>query len=352
MVPRTRRRKLAFIPGRELAQAFYVEVVEPLVAEVPHSAAFLGWGSDVAGFDTERSTDHGWGPRLQVFVGADAVDDVRSRIDDGLPNEFRGWPTRFGWDAVPVSDHVTVTTLGEWLERQLGFDPRAGMSTVDWLTTPQQLLLEVTGGVVLHDGLDEVEPVRAALAWFPDDVWRWLVGCQWWRIEHEESFVGRAAEVGDELGSRVIAARLARDIMRLCFLLERRYAPYSKWLGSAFAQLESSADVGPGLERMLDARDFEEREAGWVSAVEALAVRHNASGLTEPLDPAVRQFYTRPFRVIGAPRFADATIETVADPFLRSLPRLGSIDQFVDSTDVLSHADVARRFAAVYGLTM
>ena len=56
--------------------------------------------------------------------------------------------------------------------------------------------------------------------------------------------------------------------------------------------------------------------------------------------------------MIAAPRFADATIDTVADPFLRSLPRLGSIDQFADSTDVLSHADVARRFAAVYGLTM
>ena len=93
----------AFIPGRELAQAFYVEVVAPLVADVPHSAALLGWGSDVVGFDTERSTDHGWGPRLQLFVADDDVADLRSRIDRGLPDEFRGWPTRFGWDEVPVS---------------------------------------------------------------------------------------------------------------------------------------------------------------------------------------------------------------------------------------------------------
>jgi hypothetical protein len=342
----------AFVPGRELAHAYYAEVVAPLVGDVPHSAALVGYGSDVLGFDTARSTDHGWGPRLQIFVRADAVAGVRSRVEEGLPDDFRGWPTRYGWDDVPVSDHVSVATFGAWLERRLGFDPRAGMTTADWLTTPQQLLLEVTGGAVFHDGLGEVEPVRAALAWFPDDVWRWLVGCQWWRIDQEEPFVGRAAEVGDELGSRIVAARLARDAMRLCFLLERRYAPYSKWLGSAFAQLESAADVGPGLEQMLEARDFPAREAGWVSAVEALAARHNASGLTEPLDPTVRPFYSRPFRVIAAPRFADATIETVADPFLRSLPRLGSIDQFADSTDVLSHADVARRFAAVYGLTM
>ncbi len=341
----------AFIPGRELAQAFYVEVVAPLVADVPHSAALLGWGSDVVGFDTERSTDHGWGPRLQLFVADDDVADLRSRIDRGLPDEFRGWPTRFGWDEVPVTDHVTVTTVGAWLERQLGFDPRRGVTTVDWLATPQQLLLEVTVGAVFHDGLGELEPVRAVLAWYPDDVWRWLVGCQWWRIEHEESFMGRTAEVGDELGSRVVAARLGRDVMRLCFLFERRYAPYSKWLGSAFARLESAGDVGPGLERLLAARDFAEREAAWVSAVEALAARHNALRLTDSLDPTVRPFYSRPFRVIEAPRFAAATIETVSDPFLRSLPRIGSIDQIVDSTDVLSHVDVARRFAAIYGPT-
>ena len=70
---------------------------------------------------------------------------------------------------------------------------------------------------------------------------------------------------------------------------------------------------------MLDASDFAERERGWVSAIEAVAARHNASGLTEPLDPTVRPFYTRPFRVIGAPRFADATIETVADQYLTIL---------------------------------
>ena len=342
----------AFVPGRELARAFYAEVIEPLVYGVSHSAALLGWGSDVVGFDTERSTDHGWGPRLQLFVGPDAVDDVRSRIERDLPDEFRGRPTRFGWDDVPVSDHVTVTTLGAWLVRQLGFDPRDQMTTVDWLTTPQQLLLEVTGGLVFHDGLGEVESVRAALAWFPDDVWRWLVGCQWWRIDQEEPFVGRTAEVGDELGSRIVAARLVRDSMRLAFLLERRYAPYTKWLGSAFARLESAGDVGPHLARMLEARDFAEREDGWVSAVEALAVRHNELGLTDALDPTVRPFHNRPFRVLDAGRFASATIETVDDSFLRALPRIGSIDQVVDSTDVSSHGDVARRFAAIYGLTM
>ncbi len=341
----------SFVPGRELSRAFYDEVVRDLIGDVEHSAGLLGWGSDVLGFDTERSTDHGWGPRLRVFVHASEVGRARSVVEAGLPDVFRGWPTRYGWDDVPVSSHVTVRPLGEWLERQLGFDARDGLTTLQWLTTPQQLLSEITGGEVFWDGIGELEPLRQALAWYPDDVWRWVVGCQWWRIDQEEPFVGRTAEVGDALGSRIVAARLARDAVRLGFLLERRYTPYAKWLGSAFTQLECAAEVGPPLERMLAVDAFEARESAWVEAIEALARRHNALGLTAHLEPTVRNFHSRPFRVIDAGRFAAACIDSVSDPWLRELPRVGAIDQLVDSTDVLSVGDVALRAAGFYGST-
>ena len=48
--------------------------------------------------------------------------------------------------------------------------------------------------------------------------------------------MARTAEVGDETGSAVTAGRLVRDAMRLALLLDRRSAPYQKWLGTAFAE--------------------------------------------------------------------------------------------------------------------
>src|ERR1035437_2725711 len=48
-----------FMPGLELCHNFYEEVVAPAVG-VSHGAALLGPGSDVLGYDTERSTDHDW----------------------------------------------------------------------------------------------------------------------------------------------------------------------------------------------------------------------------------------------------------------------------------------------------
>jgi hypothetical protein len=85
----------AFIAGLELGGAFDRESVGPLIGDVPHSAALIGTGSDVLGFDTARSTDHGWGPRVQVFVDAADVEAVAGRIDAGLPDTFRGWPVRY-----------------------------------------------------------------------------------------------------------------------------------------------------------------------------------------------------------------------------------------------------------------
>jgi hypothetical protein len=330
----------AFVPGWELSRAFYAEVVGPLLGDTPHSAALVGTGSDVLGFDTERSTDHGWGPRMHVFVGASDVERVRDAVDAGLPDEFGGWPVRYGWNDNPVTSHVVVTTLDEWLPAHLGFDPRRGVSTGDWLSTPQQILLEVTSGPVLHDGLGELEPVREALAWYPDEVWLWVLACQWRRIDQEEPFVGRSAEVGDELGSRILAARLAREAMRLCFLQERRYAPYTKWFGSAFARLPAHESLGEPLRELVSATDFETREARFVEVVQHLAARHSALGVTAPVDESVGLFHARPFRVLGSARFVDACLERVTDPWLRELPLVGAIDQFVDSTDVLSKNDV------------
>ena len=337
-----------FVPGLELARAFYEEAVAPLLVGTPHSAALLGTGSDVIGFDTERSTDHDWGPRLQLFVSADDVTRVHEAVETGLPEEFHGWPTWFGWDDVPVSHHVVVTTVDAWLEGQLGFDPRRGVDTNRWLATPQQILLEVTQGAVFHDELGELGAARDALVWYPNDVWLWLLGCQWRRIDQEEPFVGRTAEVGDELGSRVVAARLARDVIRMCFLQERRYAPYSKWLGSAFRQLSAFDELGTHLLELVATTTYETREEHFVQVLRRLAARHNALGITAPVDETVGFFHERPFRVLGSSRFVDACIAEVSDPWLRTLPLTGAIDQFVDSTDVLSKPQAFPHVASLF----
>jgi hypothetical protein len=337
-----------FISGIELNRGFYNDVVAPIVASWTHSAALLGVGSDVLGYDTERSTDHGWGPRLAVFLAAPDVDAARAAIDASLPETYCGWPVKYGWDNRPIAHHVHVQTLEHWMRDHLGFDPSCNIATADWLVTPQQLLLEQVRGAVYNDGLGTLEPLREKLAYFPDDVWRWMLACQWQRVGQEEPFVGRTSELEDEIGSRILAARIARNVMQLWFLYERTYWPYTKWFGFAFGQLPGALSLRTHLDEAIDAPDFASRERALVAAYECVARRHNAAALTEPLDATVRPFHNRPFRVIGAERFAIACRATVPDEQLRALPLVGSIDQFVDSTDVLANPVVARRLRALY----
>jgi hypothetical protein len=351
-----------FSPGTELCARYYHQVIRPLLGEhvpgLPHSAALVGWGSEVLGFDTPRSTDHNWGPRCQLFVGtADSarIADITSLLADRLPERFEGWPVRFSdvtaHDTAP-RHWVEVAELGAWLTGRLGIDPRDGVALHDWLAIPTQVLAEMTAGAVFSDGLADdpdvlaggLRAARAALTWYPDDVWRYVLACQWTRISQEEAFPGRCAEVGDDLGSAIAAARLTRDLIRLTLLMHRKYPPYTKWLGSAFGRLPGEAGgagqtrVGalrPALMAAVTARSWPERERYLAAAYETVAGLHNDLELTAPLDTSVRPYFDRPFLVMYAGRFAAALRDTIRADDIRCLPPTGAVDQFIDSTDAL-----------------
>ncbi len=158
--------------------------------------------------------------------------------------------------------------------------------------------------------------------------------------------MGRCGQAGDELGSRLAAARLVNDLMRLAFLMERQYAPYLKWFGTAFKQLDCADRLAPILTRVLEANSWQAREEHLSAAYELAARMHNDLGITEPLPVQVSPYYTRPFLVIHADRFAEAIRAAITSEPIRALPEhLGSIDQFVDSTDALNCFD---RFRSVY----
>lgn len=351
----------SFIPGLELSRRFYFEAVRPLLDEavpgIAHSAARLGGGSEVLGFDTARSADHEWGPRLQLFLHPQDVTRhgtvIKKLLSARLPKTFHGYPTHFAATAEagirimqatdgPGHHRVDITDADTWFTAQLGFDPGQDVTALDWLAIPTQRLAEVTAGAVFHDGLGRLAPARAHLAWYPHDIWLHLLACQWQRIAREEAFVGRCGEVGDELGSAVVAARLVRDLMRLCLLMDRRYPPYSKWLGSAFARIPQAAVLTPVLTAALAATDWHTREHHLARAYETVAAAHNRLGLTDPVDPTTRPYHSRPFQVLHAERFTAVLTARITDPAVRALPLTGTVDQFIDSTDALSDPQWAR----------
>src|ERR1043166_7772520 len=92
-----------FIKGLELSRLFFEEAVRPALAEefprLRYAAALVGTGSEVLGFDTEMSADHGWGPRVDLFLEEKDFDALREAVGDALrrrlPHRFRDYPTSF-----------------------------------------------------------------------------------------------------------------------------------------------------------------------------------------------------------------------------------------------------------------
>lgn len=359
----------AFIPGLQLSEAFYTEAVRPILqSDFPglnHSAALIAWGSDVLGYDDSISTDHMWGPRLQLFLSEADFEDNKAAVSKALSNKlpytFRGYSTSYDTpDTIgvrhrqeatsgPVDHLVQIYTVGAFFEEYLGLDPRKEMQPADWLTFSEHRLLGSTSGKVFHDGLGELTTVRERIAYYPQDIWLYMLASQWSKIAQEEAFVGRTGDVGDERGSRVISARLVQYLMRLCFLMERKYAPYPKWFGTAFSRLRSASTIGPALDGVLATSSWQEREGHMSEAFRIVARMHNDLGMTEPLDTEVRSYYGRPYMVIFAERFVEAIRGAITSEEVKALPpNIGSATQFVDSTDLLENAEVRLRLRGVY----
>jgi hypothetical protein len=265
--------------GVDVSRRFYDDEVAPILVGVPHAAGRIGRGSDVLGYDDEMSRDHDWGRRVTVITS--------------LPT-----PT--------LPEGVEVYTVEDLVRSHLGLMPR---DEVDWLLLTGQAVLEVTAGPLFRDDTGEVSNLRRELEWYPPSVEEYVVASSWVRIDQELPFIGRARERGDLVGSRLITARVAKAVMHLSFLLERRWPPYPKWYGSAY-----------GDRHLLDS------EESICAALDDLAGA-----------PVTERFRERPFRCVS-PDFISSLRGGLPLPL-----GIGSVEMWCDNVDVLSRPE--RRIA-------
>lgn len=352
--------------GIELARRLWADAVEPILSrrfpDLDVSAALLGYGSEVLGFDDEVSQDHHWGPRLLLFVREHALersDEIRGTLADELPLEVAGIATNFGPPTAdgsrmplavergPVDHRVEVHGVAAFMRAEIGFDPLQPITVEDWLLTPTQQFLRVNAGEVFADGVGDLTAARDALRWYPHDVWLLAMAGEWRRVAQLEHLMGRAGSRGDELGSRLIGARLVEAVMRIGFLQARQYAPYPKWFGSAYVQLERSEQ--PSLEAALATSDWRERERVLCVGLRAAAIAHNELAVTPPVDPEPRAFHGRPFQVLAADRFVVALRAAIEDPHLRGIEHdAGAIDTVSSNVDVLTRPRLWRCMSSLY----
>ncbi len=215
-----------FIPGLKLSELFYRETVKPILdlqfPQLKYSAALINTGSEVLGFDTPQSRDHHWGPRLLLFLSKANYrvkqNNISTVLARELPSTFHGYSTHFSEpdeegaqvlieakNDQPINHRVDIFTIESFFQGYLGINPYNDINELEWLTLSQQKLRTIRNGRVFHDAL-ELNKVRKKFKYYPKDVWLYLLACQWHRIEQEEPFMARCGDVGDDLGSKILAA--------------------------------------------------------------------------------------------------------------------------------------------------
>ena len=332
------------IKGLDLCRGFFFEAAQPILQKhFPHlsySAGLIGYGSDVLGYDDEVSRDHMWGPRFYLFLtGSDLhrKGEIFDALSRELPYTYRGFSVNF--TAPDPNDNgvqhpklistgnvnplIFIQTFEEFLEEQLGTQDVENLSDLDFLTISEHRLLSLVSGSLFIDGLSLAQKLEA-IRFYPDGVKRYLIASHWDIIASEQAFVRRSADVGDDIGSVIIAARIAERLMRLCFLYKEQYAPYSKWFGTAFRLLDVDNRIKDAINDTLHAADIHIRERRLVEAQALVAQLHNQSGVTTPVDFHIQSYYGRDIQVIFADNFAEATAETLTGTAFEKFPLIGS----------------------------
>lgn len=255
------------------------------------AVAIVGTGSDVLGLDDEISRDHHWGPRANVLYLRKDAGQLKQRLAavlaEKMPREFRGFEVHVN---IGNLTGVCSSAVEDFFERFLQTDELPACD-LDWLRLCEVDLFHVTAGHVIHDGPGEFTRRRQALAYYPDNVWKKRIAdwCMYITGRDAPYNLHRVSRRGDELTCMMYFSLCVKRMMELCFALNRRYAPYTKWLNRTFRTLPQFGDeLATLIDEALAAPNWKRRVRMLIEANYAIADALAQLGLTSK--PARREF--------------------------------------------------------------
>ena len=352
---------MEFTKGLLLNEQYYVEVVGPLLRKfdpaLAYSCSLLGYGSDVLGFDDVTSMDHNWGPRLQVFLNENDLnrkDELDAFLGANLPPSFMGLPTNYGGNpgdpikrlaasaGPPVNHLIEIYSIDAFIHAVAG-KPATGLTNLDWVSIPEQVLLETTSGKVFHDGLTKLNDFRAHLRYYPPDVQKLKLAALWQGIANEEAFPGRCVQQGDIMGMKLIAARLVNLLMKICFVIKQQYMPYSKWFTAMFNTLDLH-NLTRLISQTLQANDLETISRHMARLYEEVIALNNQHDGLPVINNKISSYYNRPAQVVMAGEIVTQFVDAIEQEAVKKLDlRSVFIDTKIDGADFRNARDWLRR---------
>jgi hypothetical protein len=341
--------------GLALNKRFFFQIVKPLIEKkfinLKYSCGLIGPGSDVLGLDDLTSRDHNWGLRLILFLEEKDIElktEIVEFLSTNLPKTFENFDVNWSNPAedgsrIPeptkgkINHGVRIYSISEYLLDHFGMNTLDALSDEQWLTISEQKLLEFTSGEVFIDSLGKITSLRKKIAYYPEHIKILNLIGEWKAIASEIAFIGRTRMLYDEVGSHLIACRLIHKMMRIVFILENKYVPYAKWLGSKFYYLQLARELLPIFQDIISSTDWEDRENKLIECYLLLAQEMKRIGLISA-NIVETFYYSRPQKVINVWDIIKDLQSKLNSEFVKKYS-WGSINQVIQISDTIDDKD-------------
>ena len=201
-----------------------------------------GHGSECFGYDDEVSRDHDYFTGFCLWITEEDEREFGFRLERAylkLKKDFP--PDGEGGDSgsSQLGDAEDgVIAIGDFYRRHLGF-PGAPENWRQWLYTPSHAFAEATNGAVFRDDLGVFSGIRdTILNGMPEDVRRKKIAARAVFMAQSGQYnYMRCLRHGEPGAAALALGEFVRNAAEMVFLLNRRFAPYYKWVFRAMRDL-------------------------------------------------------------------------------------------------------------------
>ena len=239
--------------GLELSRAYFEAYGRELIARFDPegeriSAGLAGYGSECAGYDDELSADHDFEPRFYFWIDEKTEREIGFRLMrayNALPREFMGYGRSL--HSLYGADRGGVVTVKDFFESFTGLG-RLPESAGEW-------------GEIFVNGSEEFKRYRETLKnGMPIDVRRKKLAARLAVMAQAGQYnYPRILKRGDNGAAALAAAEFATKGLEVLFILNKKYAPYYKWIFRAARELEIAGELTDDFEYVVNAPQSEEK---------------------------------------------------------------------------------------------
>lgn len=241
--------------GLEKSRELYETLGKPMLHELfPDfenriAAGLAGHGSECFGYDDEVSLDHDYEPGFCLWITGE--DDVL--FGPRLNRAYNSLPIpRAKQRSLGGGSSTGVRIIEDFYRPYIGSNSPPE-ELLHWLSLPSWALAEATNGQVFRDDLGEFSHIREILLHgMPEDVRKKHLAAKCLAAAQAGQYnYARCLEHGEDGAAVLALGKFVTAAAEAIYLLNRRHAPYYKWLLRGLRGLPLLSSCAPGLELIL-----------------------------------------------------------------------------------------------------